>query len=110
HLEGGVYVAVDGAGVPQTLYFTLRNDGTSPLDLSDLEVVLPAGTFTATCEDATGAAITSLDPGASCKCSVDLSGAGLAAGSIQDGDEGVIRTPYSDLRFIVEVLKPGGAG
>jgi len=93
HLEGGVYS--DG----QKLYFTLRNDGTTELDVTEIEVVLPNS-------DPISVASTNCDkdiisPGESTKCRIDLNNIALS-----DGTEGIVRTPYGDLRFTVEILKP----
>jgi len=89
-LEPGVYA--DG----QTVFFTLRNDGTETADLTSVYVrVAGAGEALASCE------ITNLQPGQSTRCSATLTSAPT------DGSEGVIRTPYVNLKFIVDVLQSG---
>lgn len=88
HLEGGVYF--DGS----TLYFTVRNDGTVDMDTGSMQIVLPGiQKADVTCD------VDVISPGSSAKCQASISG------TVLDGAEGIVRTPYGDLRFTVELLK-----
>jgi len=91
HIDRPVILDPDADAGP-TLHINIRNDGPSPVRVEDLEVVV-AGAHAGPLD----CGADTIEPGETARCTVVLDR------TVALGTEGILRTPWGALRFMVDM-------